>query len=82
MSDHPDVPRVSFIDEHYKHGSFDIEWAVAEFRDRLIQKAKEVPNGTVRFTLTIEMRACDCEESITGRDEGCPLHGDPEVIRS
>lgn len=79
MSDHPDVPRVEFDDNGR---SMDIEWAVNEFRALLQEKAKLVPQGDLTFTLTIEMRQCDCDESFTGRDDGCPLHGDPEVLRS
>lgn len=80
MSDHPDVPRVEFNSDGM---SMNIEEAVDEFRRILLDFAEDqVPIGPVKFRLNIEMRECDCDSDITGRDEGCPLHGDPEVLRA
>jgi hypothetical protein len=75
MSDHPETPRVEFNDDGL---SLNIEEAVEEFRRRLL-KWKAVVEETgeaVTFEGLFRMRPCDCEESLSGRDEHCPLHGD------
>ncbi len=76
MSDHPEVPRVTFDDDGE---SMSVEGAVERFRRLLkahefILQANEYDKW--EFTLTVEMRPCDCDHDINGRDEYCPLHGD------
>lgn len=76
MSDHPEVPRVEF----YGNGhSMSIRSAVSRFDAILkIQAADmaEMKLDKVEFTITIEIRPCDCDSDIRGRDSSCPLHGD------
>lgn len=76
MSDHPEVPRVTFNDDGY---SMNVEDAVAAFRRLLRQTATDMAKAGFDnwgFTLEIEIRSCDCGDDIRGRDSGCPLHGD------
>jgi hypothetical protein len=81
VSDHPEFPRVEFI-SHQDGMSMNLEEAVDRFREMLKVYASWTPRGTQDFTLTVQVRPCDCETTLEGRDDHCPLHGDPEVIRS
>lgn len=72
MSDHPDVPRVMFDDDGE---SMNVEEAVAKFR-RYLEDGTLRHDGRFNLLLQIQVRPCDCEDDISGRDSGCPLHGD------
>lgn len=78
MSDHPEVPRVSFNDDGE---SMNLERAVERFREMLEVYAGWASRGTQTFALTVEVRPCDCDSTLEGRDEGCPLHGDPSISK-
>lgn len=71
MSDSHEVPRVEFNDDGR---SMNIDEAVAAFRD--ILRSKLVTVSDQRFALSIVMRPCDCDTTLDGRDQHCPLHGD------
>ncbi len=77
MSDHPEVPRVEFDGDGE---SMCVEVAVERFRRLLQQRAQkhlvERESGWTAFSLKIEIRVCDCDSALNGRDEYCPLHGD------
>ena len=77
MSDHPEVPRVEF---HADGHSMNIRQAVSRFQSILLTHAKDYLEDRkldkFEFTLTVEIRTCDCESDIRGRDDYCPLHGD------
>lgn len=77
MSDHPEVPRVTFSDDG---DSMSIEQAVERFRE-ILKATEQVylqseQHDKWRFKLQVEIRPCDCDHSFSGRDEYCPLHGD------
>jgi hypothetical protein len=74
MSDHPEVPRVEFDDDGE---SMNVEQAVAKFRRLLTDMLTDLPGcGVIEHSIKIEMRPCDCDSDIRGRDSYCPLHGD------
>ena len=78
MSDHPEIPRVEF---HGDGHSMNVEEAVERFRAMLTDYAEQMtasgfPNWG--FALEVELRPCDCEETLEGFDDACPLHGDPD----
>lgn len=75
MSDHPEVPRVTLNDDGE---SLNIEEAVEAFRKMLLAN---VGRRWAGFAVKVEMRECDCDLDLSGRDDYCPLHGDPEVLR-
>jgi len=74
MSDHPEIPRVEFNEDGE---SMNVEQAVERFRRMLVT----LPHGTSYFKINVEVRPCDCDSDIRGRDDYCPLHGDPEKLR-
>lgn len=74
MSEHPEVPRVTFDDDGW---SMNIEQAVERFREFLTAD----PGNVSTFTVEVEVRPCDCHHDIRGRSEVCPLHGDPDKLR-
>ena len=75
MSDHPEVPRVEF---DFDGESMNVEQAVERFR-RLLQTEEAKAGGHQwAFSVHVTLRPCDCEYDIRGRDEYCPLHGNPE----
>lgn len=74
MSDHPEVPRVEF---NVDGESMNKKEAVERFL-RILAELEEhaAVSGQERYSLLIEVRPCDCESDIRGRDVYCPLHGD------
>lgn len=70
-----ETPRVEFNDDGE---SMDIDQAVERFRDLLETIAND--NGDdfteIERILKIVVRPCDCAETLAGRDEFCPLHGE------
>lgn len=78
---HPEVPRVEFDDDGV---SMNIEQAVERFRHLLRDGSNTVAeiDGSFEFTVGVKMRPCDCDSDIRGRDESCPLHGNPHLLRS
>ena len=82
MSSHPEVPRVEFYGDGY---SMNVEQATERFRSLLVEYARQasaVGRDKWSFTVDVELRSCDCESDIRGRDDYCPLHGDPEKLRT
>ena len=76
MSDHPEVPRVTFDDDG---DSMNIEQAVERFRSRLLDNTAQMNKSGFDnwgFQVEVEIRTCDCDSTLSGRDEYCPLHGD------
>jgi len=74
VSDHPEVPRVEF---NFDGESMNVEEAVNRFRRLLTEGAKVVESrGEEVISLQVNMRACDCDYSLDGRDKECALHGD------
>lgn len=79
MSDHPEIPRVEF---NLDGEGMNVEQAVARFRRIIAELAEHAAeSGQERYSLLIEVRPCDCDSDIRGRDDYCPLHGDPEKLR-
>lgn len=79
MSDQINLPRVEFNGNGL---SMDIDQAVSKFREILEHGQGHFPFGydSYRIKLNVEMRPCDCSETLEGIDEHCPEHGsiDPE----
>ena len=72
MSDHPEVPRVEF---NFDGFSMNVEEAVEAFR-RLIKTEEAKADGFQwAFSVHVTLRPCDCEHSLSGRDDYCVLHG-------
>ena len=75
VSDNPEVPRIEFGSTGV---SMNMEQAKARFEEILrgyerdwLQKEDEV-----EVNIVVTLRPCDCAKDISGRDSGCPLHGD------
>lgn len=73
MSDHPEVPRVEF---NATGDSMNIEQAVDRFRQMLLDGEEKIQDLEFVFSVQVRIRPCDCDDTFTGRDEYCPLHGD------
>lgn len=76
MSDHPEVPRVEFYGDGH---SMNIRSAVSRFDAILKMRAAEMAEqglDTFSFEVAVDIRPCDCDSDIRGRDDYCPLHGD------
>jgi hypothetical protein len=81
MSDHPEVPRIEFYGDGY---SMNVEQAVDRFRSMLTDYTKQMNESGLDnwgFSVEVEIRSCDCDSDIRGRDDGCPLHGDPTIFK-
>jgi len=71
-----ETPRVEFNDDGL---SMDIDEAVERFRDLLETIANDNADGDyteIERILKIVVRPCDCAETLAGRDDYCPLHGE------
>jgi hypothetical protein len=76
VSDHPEVPRVEFYGDGH---SMNVEEAVERFRTMLTDYTAQMNESGFDnwgFQVEVEIRACDCDSDIRGRDDYCPLHGD------
>ena len=76
MSDHPEVPRVEFYGDGH---SMNMRSAVSRFDSILKIQALDMAEAgldSVEFTVSVTIRACDCDSTLEGRDSYCPLHGD------
>lgn len=73
MSDHPEVPRVEF---DFDGESMNVEQAVERFRRLLLSENRKADGHQWAVYLHITLRPCDCETTLSGLDEYCPLHGD------
>jgi len=76
VSDHPEVPRVEFYGDGL---SMNVEQAVERFRNLLHIAANDLSEQELEtwdFKVDVNVRPCDCDSDIRGRDEYCVLHGD------
>ena len=57
-----------------------VEQATERFREMLTDYAKQAfeegEEDKWTFEVSVELRPCDCDDNIRGRDEYCALHGD------
>lgn len=82
MNDHPEVPRVEFYGDGH---SMNVEEAVERFRKLLHMASNDIQELSMEswsFNVDVKVRACDCDETLEGRDDHCPLHGNPELQRT
>jgi len=73
VSEHPEVPRVEF---NFDGESMNVEEAVERFRRLLVSENTKAEGHQWAFNVHVTLRPCDCDETLSGRDEYCPLHGD------